>query len=665
MKSVTIRIESADSGYKVSLFDGAPPVAGQGLLAGAVRQALGADELRAAVLNGLGDAEEIGIKLGDFLFAGPIWDAWKSAAKGASIRTYLDCQAAGLAGAPWEFARFDQSALFLRGGWPFVVFQGREAPAREREWGLRVLVVIAAEDPGDTIGIWREVYAIRNAIREVNRVIDMMPLKHPSRDALKQAVGNYRPHVLHLIGHGNSNGLLLYDGTESKPWGALQIDTDLAAWKWMPEVVYLNTCRSVGDPQNRLAKRDLDPAARQKQWTAVDKFLQYGTVAVIAMQADVQGGLAGACAAEFYKGIAAGSEIDAALAAGRGAVAAIQQEDSLDPYLPKLIVTRPVEEILRYRAELTDCPDFAASLKTFVDRDEQRRRLVDLLEHRQPVVVVVGPKDIGKTWLLQWCIDAWRRRKMETRYVAIGGCRNWLDVVRAIRDGIAGFRNQPESVLRGLGARAQALLNWRLNALAQGVADPPTDSFTGTEKEDVARTRYLVEQPMAIIEPHVKGMAALHAVLQEEAGAQPLVIVLDNFVAGDQGLTEGYFGVLQSHWLDSLVVPPGGSNIRVVLGLGSDQIKEYNLETMPAGYSKVDLGFFPKEEFAEIVLDLLPLEYPLGDKRDRALAWVRKLMVDFDPEYDGQLSGPKLRQRCKEIGGVCMAKRKEWETQEP
>jgi hypothetical protein len=666
MNSSTLRVDNippqpgAPARYLVTLYLGSPWNPGPEA-AKAERDALPDVEFKRIVLERTANAEELGKTLGDFLFAAPIGPQLQSMLG----RTYLDVRPAELNDLPWEFARLDGVPLFHDQDRPFSIVRPGQPPDRDTEWGIRVLAVIAAQDDNDAIQIWRELYAIRNAIREANRIIDLKQLFYPSRATLQTEVELYRPHVLHLIGHGDNNGLLLFDGNSYTPWTHVQVRTDVGAWSWKPEVVYLNACRSIGGQQ-------LSPDGQKRQYTVVDRFLERGVAAVISMQADVQGNLAGACAGQFYKHIALGEGIDSALARGRILIAQTVDgaEASIDSYLPKLVVTAPLEKILRYRAQidLPDCPEIKDSLTKFVDRDEQRRQLVRLLEASKPVVLIQGPPDVGKTWLLQWCIDAWRRRKMDIRYVPISGCHTWLDVVRAIRDGNAVYANNPACVTRGFSARQRAALNWRLNNLARGIPDPPSNQFVGNEVEDREQTKHLVD-PTAIIDSHIRSMAALHAALQEEARQsaeaagipeRSLVIVLDNFVAGDQGLTEGHFAVLQKHWLDAYVTP-GASSIRVVLGLKDEQVRDYNMETLPAGYFQVNLGYFRKEDFADTILDLMPLVHDLGQDQEKALNWLRGQLKIYDPEAAGaRISGPKLRDLCEQIWGYCMSMRNAW-----
>jgi hypothetical protein len=667
MKSSTLRVENiagepgAAARYLLTLYQGSPWNLGPEV-ARAEPAALPTVDFKRSVLERTANAEEIGKTLGDFLFAAPIGTQLKA----LEGRTYLDVQPAELKDFPWEFARFGGVPLFHDQERPFSVVRQGQLIDRDPEWGIRVLAVVAAKDDNDAIQVWRELYAIRNAIREANRIIDLKPLFYPSRTKLQTEVERYRPHVLHLIGHGDNNGLLLFDGTGYRPWTHVQVRIDVGAWNWKPELVYLNTCRSIGG-------QPLNPAEQESQYTVVDRFLERGVVAVISMQADVQGDLAGACAGQFYKHIALGEEIDSALARGRILIAQTVEgaEASIDSYLPKLVVTAPFEKILHYQAQanLPDCPEIKKELAEFVDREEQRRDMVRLLEAGTSVVLIQGAPDVGKSWLLRWCIDAWRRRKMDIRYVPINGCHTWLDVVLAIRDGNAVYANNPVGVTRGLGARQRAALNWRLNNFARGIVDPPSNEFTGNEVEDRELTKQLLDPKPAVIDPHIHSMDALHAVLQEEArqsaqavglSERPLVIVLDNFVAGDQGLTEGHFAVLQKHWLDTYVAP-GTSSIRGVLGLTTNQVTDYNLETLPAGYCEVNLGFFRREDFPDTILDLMPLLHDLGNDREKALNWVRKEIEGYDPEIEGPVNGPELRTHCDTIWRFCMSKRREWE----
>ena len=676
MNSLTIRIEPGTvKHYQISLLEGAPAARGAQVLAKHDAPALNAKALRKQVLSKSGDPARFGERLGQFLLGGQVGVKWDEKTSEGPTRTYLDVRPPELDGVPWEAARRN-ATLFLEVDSPFVQFRRAPARAIAPEWGIRVLLVVAAKDKFGEISIRDEITAIRTAIRSVNRIIDVDLLNWPSRVSLKERIEKYRPHILHIIGHGDAHGLQLYDGTEIHegvenliPWGAVEVNSDLASWKWKPELVYLNTCRSASDDSGGSASKDSSgsepkpPSLAQQtsQWSVAGRFLQKGCSAVIAMHANVRGPLAGAGAAAFYAGLAEGATVDVALAAGRLAIAqrVAGGQNSFDPYLPRLVVMRPVDEIVRHRSrvKIEECPDVAAALKTFVDRDEERRQLVSLLESDARAVVITGDPEIGKSWLLQWCMDAWLRRRMEVRYVEIAGCETWLDVVRCIRDRSP---RKSGSVHQGLSAEAGALLNWRLNALARGIADPPADSFTGSEKEGAGWAKALVDPQAAVIDAHIKAMDALQGALHHEARGAPLVIVLDNFGAGDIGLAKAHFAVLCDHWVNNLVVR-ASSEIRVVLGLNSRQLKKYELETLPDGFKPVLLKDFPSTQFADLMLELLPLTYSheIGENSDGFHNWAKSELVSYDPGR--VLTGSALREECKTIWDYAWRKKQMWE----
>jgi hypothetical protein len=654
MNSLTIRIEQgSESKYRIVLLDGLPLTERARVFAENPAPAINVKTLREQVLNKSGDPAAIGEKLGRFLLAGRVGDEWEERTRKAPSRTYLDVRPPELDGVPWEFARRN-ATLFLKVDLPFVQF--RRAPPRDiaAEWEIRVLLVVAAKDENHEIGIRDEITTIRSAIRLVNRIIDVDTLRWPSRDALKERIEIYRPHILHIMGHGDNQGLQLYSAAGIIPWGAVEIDADLASWKWKPELVYLDTCRSAAGSSGL--------SQQTAQWSVAGRFLHGGCSAVIAMHADVRGSLAGVGAAAFYAALADGATLDIALAAGRLAIAhrAPGGQNAFDPYLPRLVVTRPVEAIVRHLSEvkIDECPDVTAALKTFVDRDDERRQLLSLLASGTRAVVVTGDSEIGKSWLLQWCMDAWLRRRMEVRYVEIAGCITWLDVLCAIRD-----RNSKKtgSMHQGLSAEARALLNWRLNALAGGSADPNPDSFTGSEQENAGWTKALVDPQSAAIDAHIKAMDALQAALLREAGNRDLVLVLDNFGGGDIGLASPYFAVLRDHWINNLVVR-GPSRIRVVVGVNPRQQKEYGLGLLPDGFEFVYLKEFASSNFIDLMLELLPLTYghEFGEKRDKVLAGLRKDLAEYDPEI-AQFTGRTLSEQCETIWKFCRGKKKQWE----
>jgi hypothetical protein len=303
------------------------------------------------------------------------------------------------------------------------------------------------------------------------------------------------------------------------------------------------------------------------------------------------------------------------------------------------------------------CPELEPTLGSFVDRSLERRKLLALLEAGRKVMVVQGEVDIGKSWLLQWCTDAWRRRLTDVRYIEIGGCHNWLDVVRAIRDGNP---SREGSIYYPLEPGATAYLNWRLNALARGNADPDTSSFSVTEKE-APEVSLLSDPSRAMADAHIKAMQALQAALRQAAGGKTLVIVLDNFSAGDQGLADGYFNLIRDHWIEPFIAR-GADDIRLVLGLDKGRSERYGLDPPPTWCAITPLPHFPITEFRELILELLPLRYAarLGKDREAALKWLAEDLRDYDPQ--SPLNGLELNKQCERLLEYTLSKKKKWGT---
>ncbi|MGC4085527.1 MAG: CHAT domain-containing protein [Vicinamibacterales bacterium] len=208
-------------------------------------------------------------------------------------RLFLQVDLEPLAAVPWELARVG-GPLFLQDDTPisrFVVVPGRR-DVSDPEWQVRVLVVVAADNP-EAIGADEEVRAIKRALRPMDRVYDVDVIRHPSRQKLTERLAQFMPHILHFIGHGTGTDLQIYDAEDRKTnvaWGADEIRIDLGPRSWIPDVVYLNACRSQGTAN----WEDASPADQARQRTIVDALFARGVLAVVAMQADVQGQRRGA-----------------------------------------------------------------------------------------------------------------------------------------------------------------------------------------------------------------------------------------------------------------------------------------------------------------------------------------------------------------------------------
>jgi hypothetical protein len=661
MKVVTLDItrRAAPDEYELKLRHGAPFDNGKSIATAIARLQIDRVTARKAITDPPNPAilKEIGETLGAFLLSGDVGKSWSSLADTIQredrawstktkalegrrrisdeekqllrnpplLRTYLtlpdDKEIRGL---PWELAR-NPAPLFLKRPVPFIRYReipGGNVPV-EREREIRLLVVIAAQNL-DKIKSLEEVRSIRRATHEVNRVVHMEILKQPSREKLNDRLKGFRPHIFHFIGHANPQGLRIYDGDakQIRTWGPIEIGQDLVTAGLAPELAFLNACETDS------------PADQDAVWDIGQAFIQNGTPAIIGMQAEVRGEMAGLFAGEFYRAIAAGTSIDVALTLGRLKVAERVLPETRDAYLPVLTVTTSPDEILRHQAEVDveSSDDLTEPLQHFVNRSEQRCRLLHEPDKEEnPVIVVSGEDSIGKSSLLRWCTDGWLRRGFTVRYVNVAGCDDWLAVLRTIRDGQTRKRGPLHAPLD---ADARSYFNWRLDSLAKGVVR--SEGQAPENEPDPGVT--LEKLTAAVPDAHVHVLEAFHLALLRMVKRRPLVLVLDQFDAGDHGLARGYFDFIKIHWLDKFVLNAPGLN--VVLGLKEKSLADFGLNVDAAHYYSEPVEKF--SDSVELVRELFVLKY--GDKR---LPLVEQELQKVDEEE--LLSGADLEDYCQTL----------------
>lgn len=185
------------------------------------------------------------------------------------------------------------------------------------EGALRVLIAVAIPH-GDLAGDV-EIANIRRRVDQLSATgagvarLEIQTLEQTGRKSLRQKLFDFRPHVIHYIGHGEFRDgrgyLLLHDERDpEKPdfldAGAL---ADLAQ-NDRPILVVLNTCQG--------ATADLvDPFAGSAQ-SLIRSNIPY----VVAMQTAISDDAAITFSEELYSVLVAGEPIDAAVSRGRNAI---------------------------------------------------------------------------------------------------------------------------------------------------------------------------------------------------------------------------------------------------------------------------------------------------------------------------------------------------------
>ncbi len=251
--------------------------------------------------------ETIGALLFNRLFRDDVRDLWLRARAeldngeaGVCIRLMIEPPA--VAALPWE-AMFDPDrALALAGSLhtPFVRVEtllrhvGQMRPLATT-LPLRMLIA-TPEDPTQQIDGAAETQRLIQALGSLqDRVIEVTTLRDRfSVVDLRQAIARTRPDIVHLVTHGQPEGVLLWRHDEPVLTPAASLRTAFEGADSV-KLIVLNACATAQGSLNR----SLASVGAQ--------LLQSGAPAVIAMQFDIEEEVAGDFAQFFYQELLGGS----------------------------------------------------------------------------------------------------------------------------------------------------------------------------------------------------------------------------------------------------------------------------------------------------------------------------------------------------------------------
>jgi CHAT domain len=554
--------------------------------------------------------EAIGEYLYRLLFQGKVKDRWEALrdqfakedpGRSEGLRTLLNIAPPALRLLPWELMYDAGSYLFLDPDHPFIRGSVSVSPPCEPcYWPLHILVVIGSADDDVQVEAKRELSDIEDAIIRFGRPVDLEVLKRPTNDELADKLQTFKPHVFHFIGHGMKASkrdapVLVFESNGTNPrweWGDQKITRDLRG-KWVPRFAFINACRSSDTPKDVARVLGISEA-----------FAAAGVPAVLGMQADVQGSAAARFPAKLYEALSRDIPLDVALAQARIDVSRMVNDglERRDWALATLSLTVPPEQVLPMRPPVT--PVFRNTINArfsdytdFVDRVEPRRKLWSGIEPQpdapdtKNLLIIKGAEEVGKTWLVQWALKscAWRERKIA--YVSLkrplpgetqDQTKDFLQVLHLI----SGTKHEPDSI-RSLSPNAFAEFDQLLAQLAQ---PQPIAAAVG--------------QPAMLDHSEIENIfGAFKIALQKAAGAQPLVIALD-----DLKVRKDHF---KNYLMPNLFKPvaigreEALKNIRMILvvtdtvyddpDFGLSELAGVSL-TVPLGLlNKLDLEYFSRE----------------------------------------------------------------------
>jgi hypothetical protein len=233
------------------------------------------------------------------------------------LQMSLDDPALGrLQALPWEFLFRAEQGAFLALSSRVVVVRSPSLPLAGRRPPATLplrLLAISCEPPGlPRLNLAREQEALQRTCRA--GLAELQVLRQPTLDGLRRTLLAQRPHILHVMGHGDfaaetgEGRLFLADGNG----GAASIDGTLLAdhLRDCPSLllVFLNACQTA---------RSAAPNPFAGVATAL---LQAGVPAVIAMQFPIRDDAAVAFSGAVYRQLGQGEPVEAAVAEGRLAI---------------------------------------------------------------------------------------------------------------------------------------------------------------------------------------------------------------------------------------------------------------------------------------------------------------------------------------------------------
>jgi len=579
--------------------------------------------------------------------------------QGDSFRFYLDVETGeepdeNLALLPWEllfdgaqrpFQRLDDTIVRTRS------YGEIEDPNVEPiNWPIRILIVIGVDDPN--IESAQEVHKIEEALRPVNRLVDVEVLEQPNINELETKCRAFRPHVFHYIGHGGLSVdktayLLLKCAAGNDPWLASAIETSLQAWEWRPRLAFLNACRTSAKSA---------PSDQISAWGVSDAFHALAVPAVIAMQADIKGSLAGEFAGVVYERLASGESLEKAVAAGRiklrDNTPGLDKNNKRDWAIPVLVVSFPPDKILPVKSKVTpavekdikDCVKFQEVSILANCRPDRRKFIHGFYPIKSEpadknLMIVRGGKDSGKTWITLWCLEGCALQDHDVRYVEVvsGTSPKWLRVLLQIQRGdkSKAVAQKYPLIYRPLDPRAFDNFNHDLSYRIANKTPPTWDGLPFADQElDLTDLDNL---PDSMIQEIFKSFrtALVNAVRPNSS----LIIVLDQFsFTKDSRIAEGHMEKFLIPFLfefaasGDLKSDEPKREVKFVLVLSDEELKDIypELKKLQPLWHEVPLEGIPKAEFGKVVHEFFR---NLKSANRADLQKLAKSLDDNEPEY--------------------------------
>jgi len=270
-------------------------------------------------------ARLVGQRLYESLFGSPARECIE-----ASLRTIFPQRRKGLrilinttdapelARLPWEFLYSPRNEDFLFSDTMKPVVRWLDVdeppPTLTVEPPLRLLVAIASPTGRAGLSVGEELAHLDDALASLaeSGVVETTRVDHTTLERLDEALLSKKPHVLHFIGHGDFDGdesvvILESDASPgaADPIAGRQLGVLLRNHLASLRLVFLNSCMGAA------------VGGRAPFGGVAQSLIRRGIPAVIAMQFPISDKAAVALSRHFYRYLAAGLPVDAALTSAR------------------------------------------------------------------------------------------------------------------------------------------------------------------------------------------------------------------------------------------------------------------------------------------------------------------------------------------------------------